>query len=287
MKNSKEVMNETMIHCWDGHVSSLKIAIVIADSSGEPFEEIKTSLHPGIWERLAFLGADIFYVKGEEPNGLQQILNNFSEGLRYSKFWPVQNLLDRFLLLKFNSRIPSCSVNQQFIEVEIREGLRTLGVKMLSAYRYIYQENYDYIFKTTLSSIVNEEVFLGFIEDLPKEGIIYGGTPVNFGKHPFASGSNTLLNRAALEFIFDHVNHWNHGFLDDVAMGRIFEGIVEVTPIASLHIDSMDQINRISSHEIKQTIHFRCKSRSEPRNDVEIIQELKKRLKAAENDGTI
>ena len=158
-------MNETMIHCWDGHVSSLKIAIVIADSSGEPFEEIKTSLHPGIWERLAFLGVDIFYVKGEEPTGLQQILNNFSEGFRYSKFWPVQNLLDRFLLLKFNSRIPSCSVNQQFIEVKICEGLRTLGVKMLSAYRYIYQENYDYIFKTTLSSIVNEEVFLSFIED--------------------------------------------------------------------------------------------------------------------------
>ena len=287
MKNSKEVMNETMIHCWDGHVSSLKIAIVIADSSGEPFEEIKTSLHPGIWERLAFLGADIFYVKGEEPNGLQQILNNFSEGLRYSKFWPVQNLLDRFLLLKFNSRIPSCSVNQQFIEVEIREGLRTLGVKMLSAYRYIYQENYDYIFKTTLSSIVNEEAFLNFIQDLPQEGIFYGGTPVNFGKHPFASGSNTLLNRSALEFIFDNVNHWNHGFLDDVAMGRIFEGIVEVTPIASLHIDSMNQINKISSHEIKHTIHFRCKSRSEPRNDVEIIQELKKRLRAPEDDGTI
>jgi hypothetical protein len=278
-------MNEDEICTVNNNQSRLKLAIVIADSSGEPFEEIKTSLHSAIWERLVLLGADIFYVKGTEPTRLQQSLNNFSEGLRYLKFRPVQNLLDRLLLLKFNSRIPSLSVNQQRIEVEMCEGLRTLGVKMLSAYRYLYQENYDYIFRTTLSSLVNEEAFMDFIHNLPRGRIVYGGTPVSFGKHTFASGSNTLLNRAALEFIFDNLNQWNHGFLDDVAMGRIFEGIAKITPIASLHINSLDQIDTILDQEIKQTIHFRCKSRSTPRNDVEIIQKLKKRLRALEDDS--
>ena len=262
------------------HESGLKIAVLIADSRGEPFEEIKTALHPAIWERLRLLGVDVFYVNGLKPTRIQQRLSNFSEDLRYSKLWPLQNLLDKFLLLKFNSRIPPCSVNQGFITVEICEGLRTLGVKMLSAYKYIYQENYDYIFKTTLSSLVNEKAFMALVEELPRDRLVYGGTPVNFGKHPFASGSNTLLNRPALEFIFDNMSQWNHGFLDDVAMGRIFEGITGITPIASLHIDSMEQISTISAQVMKQTIHFRCKSRSIPRNDVEIIQRLRKRLTA-------
>jgi hypothetical protein len=273
-------MSEVKFYSENSHKSRLKLAIVIADSSGKPFEEIKASLHPAIWERLALLGVDIFYVKGTEPNRMQQSLNNFSEVSRYSKFWPVQNLLDRLLLFKFNSRIPSCRVNQHFIKVEICEGLRTLGVKMLSAYKYLYQENYDCIFKTTLSSLVNEDAFMAFIHNLPRDRIVYGGTPVNFGNHPFASGSNTLLNRAALEFIFDNLNHWNHGFLDDVAMGRIFEGIAEITPIASIHIDSIAQANSIPGEKLKQTVHFRCKSRSIPRNDVEIIQRLRERLRA-------
>ena len=267
----------------DQQNQGLKIAVVIADSPGEPFVAIRDALHPLIWEKLSLSGVDVFYVKGKKSTFLQGLVNNLSESLRYSKIWPIQNLLDRILLSKYNKILPPCTVKENLIEVEICEGLRTLGVKMLSAYSYLYRENYDYIFKTTLSSLVNESNFLDFIHKLPRNTIIYGGTPVNFGRHSFASGSNTLLSKQALGLLFRDLVHCNHGFLDDVAMGRIFEEITEITPIVSLHIDSIDELNEIADLDLNQTIHFRCKSRVIPRIDVEIIQELRVRLRNLQN----
>jgi hypothetical protein len=268
----------------DEQKQGLKIAVVIADSSGEPFTAIKDALHPSIWNNLTSSGVDVFYVSGKKSTFLKGLINNLSEGVRYSKLWPIQNLIDCILLSRYNKVLPPCNVKENLIEVEICEGLRTLGVKMLSAYNYLYRENYDYIFKTTLSSIVNEKVFLEFIHKLPRYSIVYGGTPVNFGLHPFASGSNTLLSKQALGLLFRDLARWNHGFLDDVAMGRIFEEITEITPIASLHIESIDELNQIPDLELKQTIHFRCKSRATPRNDVQIIQELRSRLRNLEGE---
>jgi hypothetical protein len=277
-------MNEVKTFTGAQERVGIKFAVVIADSLGKPFEEIKAALHPSVWNKLELLGADIFYVKGLAPTSFQKRINNFSETLRYSKFWRMQNIIDRVLLSKFNSKIPSYNIRQHRIEVEICEGLRTLGVKMLGAYKYMHQENYDFVFKTTLSSLVNEDALIQFIRGLPRDCVIYGGTYVSFGQHPFASGSNTLLSKKALEHLFENLSDWNHGFLDDVAMGRIFEGVVEITPIPSLHLESLDEIDALPDEKLKQTIHFRCKSRSMPRNDVEIIQQLRYRLNLLDDE---
>jgi hypothetical protein len=255
-----------------------KVAVLIADSCGFPFDDIREAVHPKIWQDLINQNIDVFYIRGLKPSKIQETLNSLVENIRYSKLWPIQNVIDKITLFKFNVKLPKMSIEGNVIEVQIVDSLRTLGVKMITCYKYCLDENYDFVFKTTLSSVVDPIRFMQKLEELPTDDAVYAGTPVNFGSHPFASGSNTLLNRSALIILFKNIKKWNHGFLDDVAMGRLFEGCVEIRPIKSLHINSLEQLDLIHETEFAETVHFRCKSASIPRNDVEIMNQLKIRM---------
>jgi len=253
-----------------------KIAVVVADSYGYPFEEIKKLVQPLIWNFID--PPDIFYMRGQEPNLIATILNNFSDKQRYTKLWPIQRAVDQIQINLTSMRGVSTFVKDDQIVIDIPEGLRFLGLKLLRSLNCLYEMGYEVVYKTTLSSIVNGENFRNVTEAIQDDYPFYGGTPINFGRHPFASGANLMLNRKSIAELINRQSQWNHGLLDDVAIGRLLENYAEISEISTLNIASKTQLASISDSQLRSITHFRCKSALTVRDDVQIMLALHERL---------
>jgi hypothetical protein len=257
-------------------MSSPKVAVIIADSYGEPFESIKSEIQPSLWKFENH--PDIFYVKGEPPTELQRHLNHFTDSMRYSKLWLIQRLFDQIQVGIKSMREMNVKHFGTELYLDIPEGLRYLGLKVIKSLEYLHKQNYDVVYKTTLSSLVNDRNFLLEVSRVNLSSPYYGGTVINFGRHPFVSGANLMINRKTIEILLNSKSKWNHGLLDDVAIGRILEGKVEISEISTLNIETLDELERLTTADLAKTTHFRCKSSNLARNDVEIMSALKKRL---------
>jgi hypothetical protein len=208
-------------------------------------------------------------------------MEQISNRLRYSRFWPLQRIFDTLILLRFNFFSPKTSIANQNISVNVGEGLRKLGVKVLSGLS-ILEKNYDIVIKTTSSSAFNFKKLHEGIENLPlSDGVpIYAGSVINFNsKKPFISGANLLLDKNAIRILIKNKFKWNHGELDDVAIGKIMRSNgVSIHELTTLNIDSIAALEKISSEILNDNQHFRCKSSDVPRNDLDILTTIASRL---------
>ena len=249
-----------------------KTAVIIADSYGSPFEELKTRIQPEIWSGISDI--DVFYMRGTRPTFPSDILNKTSEHLRYSKLWPLQRTCDNFVLNSRFRKIPKVLVTENQINVDINEGLRQLGRKSLAAYQYLYESGYENIYKTTLSSIINPTPFAKVIALIDSKKPQYTGTIINFGKYPFVSGANLLMNRRAVKILLNKKGLWQHGLLDDVAIGRLLGDYLVDFSLRTINIQKIEEVDVLSQNDISNNMHFRCKSSNTPRNDLEIMQKM-------------
>ena len=247
-----------------------RTAVLIADSFGTPFRELKSEIQTLIWSPIS--NVDVYYMRGSRPNKFSEFQNQMSEKMRYSKLWPIQRATDNLLLSKKSRNIPSASFANHDINVEVNEGLRNLGLKSLSAYKVLLESGYEVVYKTTLSSIVQPNLFHESVDAIPSQTPHYSGTIINSGEKPFISGANLFLNRKALELLLQKRNYWQHGLLDDVAIGRLLRGHLTDTGLKTINVESLEQVEKLTKREITGTMHFRCKSSETPRNDVEIIK---------------
>lgn len=253
-------------------VEHAKTAVIVADSYGSPFEELKIRIQPEIWSRIS--DTDVYYMRGTRPNIPSEILNKTSESLRYTKLWPLQRTYDNFILNSRFRKIPNVLITENQINVDVNEGLRQLGRKSLAAYQYLYESGYENIYKTTLSSIINPTPFAKIIDSIDSDKPQYTGTVINFGKYPFVSGANLLMNRKAVKVLLNKKSLWQHGLLDDVAIGRLLESYLVDIGLKTINIQKVEEIDNLSPTDISDNMHFRCKSSNTSRNDLEIMQRM-------------
>lgn len=263
-----------------------KIAILITDTYGEPFESLRRDFSPILVAEALRYGIDCYFIKGKIPTKLDAKLEKLSNNIRYSRFWPAQRVFDAVTLYKFNIFSPEYSIFENNISVNIGEGLRKLGIKVLIGAE-ILKENYDVVIKTTSSSAFNFDVLLEGIKELPlSSGVpIYAGSVIDFNQNKsFVSGANLVLNRSAIDLLLQNKMQWNHGDLDDVAIGKIMRSFgVQIQRMTTLNIDSLEQLEKIPSEILNNTQHFRCKSSENPRNDLSILSKLASRLEYVGN----
>jgi hypothetical protein len=261
--------------------SKPRIAILITDTYGEPFEQLRRDFSPILTAEALRNGIDCYFIKGNLPTRIEIMLEQLSNRLRYSRFWRVQRIFDALILFKFNLFPPRISVTGKEISVNVGEGLRSLGIKVLSGF-FVLEENYDFVIKTTSSSVFNFKKLLEAIEYLPtSNGIpVYAGSVIRFNSNkPFVSGANLLLNRNAIQILLDNRINWNHGELDDVAIGKIMRrNSVLIHELTTLNIDSVATLEKIPLEVLKKNQHFRCKSSDFPRNDLAIMLAIVSKL---------
>lgn len=257
---------------------SLRVAVLIADARAEEFQDIKSTFHPQLWTFENTHDISVFYVKGREAKPTEKILNLLTDKLRYTKLWPLQNVFDRIELRKYSHPKANVVCEGSEIQINTPEGLRYLGAEMLAAYQFLFSCGFDLIFRTTLSTVVNPRSFMAVLNTIPMDRPFYGGNIVNFGGHPFVSGANTYLNSHCGELISRLSSTWNHGFLDDVALGRILEKWVIPSQVDSLNVSNISEVNQLTDLEVLNTPTFRCRTFTKPRTDVAVMREMQSRI---------
>lgn len=258
-----------------------RIAILITDAYGEPFEQLRQEFSPVLVAEASRYGIDCYFIKGVFPTKLENTMEQISNRMRYSRFWPLQRIFDGLILLRFNFFTPRMSITNQDISVNVGEGLRKLGIKVLMGFTYL-EKNYDLVIKTTSSSAFNFRKLLAGIANLSQSvgEPIYAGSIIDFNaKKPFVSGANLLLNKSAIQTLIKNKRKWNHGELDDVAIGNIMRSNgIPFHKLTTLNIDTVEQLENIAQEMLENTQHFRCKSSDTPRNDLAILRTLASRL---------
>jgi hypothetical protein len=105
------------------------------------------------------------------------------------------------------------------------EGLYNIGHKTIKMFEEIYNNfDFDYIFRTNLSSYVDIKRLKEFLLDKPKNNFYCG----SFGEHagiPFCSGSGYFISKDLVELVIKHKSEWDHSFIDDVSLGLLLHNM--------------------------------------------------------------
>lgn len=260
-------------------MSNYKIAVLIADVEDEVFRDIKTRLSGVVWKDFRSGGIDVYYIKGKNLSSFKRRAFTLLERVRYSKFWPLQYVYDYSSMYRYKFRSPRTQVIGDEIHVEVPEGLSHLTIKMLAGLEKLEELEYDFVYRTTLSTVVNLEVLERYTNFLGIENAIYAGYLVDFNTHPFISGSSTLVNQKAIKVLSKNRRRLNFAKLDDVAIGRALENLVEPVSIPHLNLTSTEDIENLSPADVATTLSYRCKSNTIPRTDWQIADLLVSKMR--------
>lgn len=121
---------------------------------------------------------------------------------------------------------------------------------------------FDYFYRTNLSSVFDFDVMLEYLENNPTE---YGGRLENaFDEYQFASGSGYVLSRSACDVFLNHYDEMKSDttLFDDVAVGKIMQKYVKMTFIPRVtfsYTDDPDILN-ILENDFRSIYHYRCLS---------------------------
>lgn len=259
----------------------MRVAILIAHAKMEPFETIKRFTHRQIYAEAEQLGFDLFYALGRENNSqIRSHFNRLMERNKHSKFFLFSRIYDYLVLNIYRRYLPRTRVHKDEIQVNIPEDLRHLGVKILCALEYLESQGYEWIYRTTTSSVVNLHQLSLQIrklsEDTRSDRIIAGTIATRPNSHSFIVGSNLLLSASAVKWILKHRSRWDHSLMDDVALGKVASGYIDFKNLPSMSFSKVEEIRENSAMEMRNAVQIRCKSISNVRDDVKVIFEVLK-----------
>lgn len=257
-----------------------RIAILIADFEDSTFTDIKKHMKELVWNNPNKSGVDVYYISGLRLTRLQKMKDECIERARYSKFWYLQYGYDYLAMYRYKRYKPKARLIGEDIKVTVPEGLRHLTIKMVAGLELLEKLGYDFVFRTTLSTVVNTELLRKYAKILGKDEEKYAGYLVEFNAHPFISGSATLVNRKAIKLLIENRHKLNFARLDDVAIGRVFENLITPESLPHLNINSREDVGKISQEDIKSVLSYRCKTHTLPRTDLLVAEEVIRRIES-------
>jgi hypothetical protein len=151
--------------------------------------------------------------------------------------------------------------------VDTPEDWSLIGLKTLKALRFTLDNyEFDYLFRTNTSSYVDVKSLLTHIQSFPKSSVYAGLIGKVFGSQEFASGAGILLSRDVVERVCVEGEKWDHGLVDDIALGKLIDGFsnprVGITPLPRLDLPTLEIAEQTDNSVIRSNFHFRCKSNS-------------------------
>ena len=136
-----------------------------------------------------------------------------------------------------------------------------LLIKTVNGFKYFLNEDYDLVFKTNLSTIVNFEKFYDYCCSVNCENFVYEG---RIGKHldyNFCSGAGMLLNKKTVKIILENLDKIDSNWTDDIFIGYILHKLNNIQPEEN-GLNRFDILSEINLDEtIKNYTHIRIKIR--------------------------
>jgi hypothetical protein len=188
----------------------------------------------------------------------------------------------------------SIQIKNDKITCDCPESLGNIGKKTIISFELLYNKfDFDYIFRTNLSSFVHIENMIKYLKDMPSERFYGGMCTLNFsgehlqkfGEGTFASGSGYFLSKDIVKLLIDNKELWDHSIIDDVALAGLLKklGILPTLcpriDIINLSNDKLIAVNgrdhiAVSDDDISKCYHFRCKTSGDRSGDVQIFKKL-------------
>jgi hypothetical protein len=256
-----------------------KILVLILAIEKDPWKKIEIEGQDTTWKHWRSGNIEIMrYIGMDRPSLFWIFLNNlwmFNQKLQAlikGKFSP--SFLNRVLgnENQFASRIDQSA---DLIYTTVPDLYSLIGIKTIEAFKAsINNFDFDYIYRTNVSSYIDLIKLKEFVNNKPREGY-YGGAVGTHQGISFASGCGYFLSRDVVKKVLENRKLWDHNLIDDVSLGKLLtkELNIEVQEIGRLDLESTN----FSPLEIEfksQTIfHYRCKAAS-PDLTVQIMKSL-------------
>jgi hypothetical protein len=230
----------------------------------------------------------VLYSDDEHYNNMYNVLSNF-----YKKFYNVKTYF-----YKFNNTIENdIELIDDVLNIKGSESMIP-GIldKTLKTFKYVEKEfeNYDYIIRTNISSVVDFNILSNELEKTPV--LYYGSTRygyIDILDHPseiktkyfniyFSSGTNIILSKKGYKLLLDNIHLIDKFFLDDVAIGILFKIInINLTYICLdkfIFVPIFNNINEINNLIEKEYIVYRNRNDVDRNIDVKQIKLITDKL---------
>ena len=203
--------------------------------------------------------------------------------------WRLSRFIQRVLRVKFSlfnmfftdtklqkKKFPKSEIDcdQQQVITHVPDKYSLIGLKTLETFELVLDKfDFDYIYRTNVSSYVDLKKLSEYISDQSKTSF-YAGF---MGRHSgirFVSGSGYFLSRDLVMKILANRHKWDHGEVDDVALGKILNELgVQITEIGRTDILDPIDFDAALSRTPLESFHFRCKTK-EPSDSIQIMTRI-------------
>jgi|694.fasta_scaffold20642_9 hypothetical protein len=146
-----------------------------------------------------------------------------------------------------------------------------LLLKVIAGLEYFTQNNFDLVFKTNLSTIMNFDKFYEYCEEISKDReYVYDGLVGHYKDYYFCSGAGILLNTKSVNLILDNKNLLNETWTDDIFIGFVLNKLNGIKPNYG-GINRFDIVTEnffFTKEDIRNNTHIRIKVRT---NDFDVV----------------
>jgi hypothetical protein len=170
------------------------------------------------------------------------------------KFLYSDNTILENYIIKNNNIITKCPENYWY----------SLALKVMSGFDYFVKNNFDLVFKTNLSTIINFDKFYEYSKQLPKsKKFIYDGFVGSYQDYSFCSGAGMLLNKNSANLVLDNKTKLNESWTDDIFIGFILNKLngIPTNEGGMNRFDIITENPQFSKEDIVNNTHTRIKIR--------------------------
>ena len=147
-------------------------------------------------------------------------------------------------------------------------------IKTVESIKYLLSnEEFDYIFRTNMSSVVDLNKLYNLLENYNQD---YSGVIGYCDNVKFASGAGMLLSKNMCNFLINNRHLLNYNLIDDVSIGTLLQNNnVTIYPLTRFETYNYEtNLDLINKELIKDYYHFRCKSNIDDNNTIIIMEKI-------------
>lgn len=258
-----------------------RILVLVLAINKNPWLEIEREGQNATWSKscpdnvtiLRYVGTDRYrfiWKLIDKSWKVNQRVSDFSKGK-----WRIFSI--NWVLKIRKNKGTQLNLNEGEIVTHVPDIYSLIGEKTLDAFQACYENlDFDYIFRTNVSSYIDLEALRFFLKDKPRDNF-YAGAIGNLHGVSFASGSGYFLSRDLVIKTLENRSFWNHNFIDDVSLGKLLTVNLDIAikPVGRIDIDSTDLVFNKITENARKSFHYRCKAKN-PGTAIEIMNSIHK-----------
>jgi hypothetical protein len=172
----------------------------------------------------------------------------------------------------------SPNINEQYviedntIYIKCEETFDNIFYKTQEALKIFNLSEYNYIFRTNLSSFIVFDKYKRWLETLPKENV-YNGNILWYGEYPYITGCGFTITPDVAEIIMNYKEP--HYIIDDITFGKICKEnsiITTTAPVCHIFEESFERELKVFN-SFDKAYHLRVSSPNKSK-DIQIYYHL-------------